>query len=97
MLIAVIDLTEAAQYPAHDLGQLGNRKRKGYGTLNTHWRTGCSANTSPTSNAALSAMRRTPQLGQKPHLLQLKATRLSAWQLSQRTRRKPCSRRPHLR
>lgn len=36
-------------------------------------------------------MRRTPQLGQKPRRLQLKATRCSAWQLSQRTRRKPCS------
>jgi hypothetical protein len=27
--------------------------------------------------------------------LQLKATRCSAWQPSQRTRRNPCSRRPH--
>lgn len=38
-----------------------------------------------------------PQLGQKPRRLQLNATRCSAWQLSQRTRRKPCSRRPHWR
>jgi hypothetical protein len=45
----------------------------------------------------LSAMRRAPQLGQKPRRLQLNATRCSVWQLSQRTRRKPCSRRPHLR
>ena len=69
MLIAVIGLKEAAQYPAHDLGQLANRKRKGYGTLNTHWRTGCSGKTSSTSSAALSAMRRAPQLGQNPRRL----------------------------
>nr|QQZ48174.1 hypothetical protein [Escherichia coli]QQZ48363.1 hypothetical protein [Escherichia coli] len=48
-------------------------------------------------NSALSAIRRAPQLGQKPRRLQLKATRCSAWQDSQRTRRKPCSSRPHWR
>ena len=58
---------------------LANRKRSGYGTLNTHWRTGCSGNTSSTSSAALSAMRRAPQLGEKLRLLQLNATKCSAW------------------
>ncbi len=58
---------------------------------------GCSGSTSSTSKAALSAIRRAPQLGQKPRRLQLKATRCSAWQDSQRTRRKPCSSRPHWR
>lgn len=48
-----------------------------------------------TSKAALSAIRRAPQLGQKPRRLQLKATKFSAWQVSHCTRRKPCSRRPH--
>jgi len=49
-------------------GRLANRKRKGYGKLNTHWRTGCSGKTSSTNRAALSAIRRAPQLGQKPRL-----------------------------
>lgn len=35
---------------------------------------GCSGSTSSTSKAALSAIRRAPQLGQKPRRLQLKAT-----------------------
>jgi hypothetical protein len=43
--------------------------------LNTHQRTGCSGKTSSTSGAALSAMRRAPQLGQQPRRLQLNATR----------------------
>ena len=38
-----------------------------------------------------------PQLGQNPLRLQLNATRRSAWQDSQRTRRNPCSRRPQRR
>jgi len=59
-------------------GRLANRKRNGYGKLNTHWRTGCEGKTSSTSRAALSAMRRAPQLGQKPRRLQLNATRRSA-------------------
>ena len=50
-------------------GRLVDRKRNGYGTLKTHWRTGCSENTSSTSSAALSAMRRAPQLGQKSRRL----------------------------
>jgi hypothetical protein len=70
-------------------------EHKGYGTLSTLWRTGCSEHTSSTSNAALSAIRQAPRLGQKPRRLQLMATRCSAWQPSQRTRRNPCSRRPH--
>ena len=44
-------------------------RHHGYGKLNTHWRTGCSGKTSSTSSAALSAMRRAPQLGQKPRCL----------------------------
>jgi hypothetical protein len=38
-------------------------------------------NTSSTSKAALSAMRRAPQLGRNPLRLQLKATRCSACQV----------------
>ena len=52
-------------------GRLGKRKCNGYGTFNTHWHTGYPGNTPSTSNAALSAMRRAPQLGQKPRRLQL--------------------------
>jgi hypothetical protein len=36
------------------------------------------------------APRPAPQLGQKPLRLQLKATKCSAWQVSQRTRRQIC-------
>ena len=97
MLIAVIDLMKPAQHPAYDLGQLANRKRKGYGTLNTHWRTGCSGKTSSTRSAPLYAIRRASQLGQKPRRLHENARRCSPWQLSQRTRRNPRSRRPHSR
>jgi hypothetical protein len=50
-------------------GLLANRKRKGYGKLSTHCRTGRGPNTSSTRCRALSAMRRAPQLGQKPALL----------------------------
>ena len=60
-------------------------------------RTGSSGSTLSVSSAALSVMRRAPQLGQKPRRLQLKATSRSAWQVVQRTRRKPCSSRPHFR
>jgi hypothetical protein len=41
-------------------------KVHGYGKLNTHCRTGCSGKTASTSNVALSAIRRAPQLGQNP-------------------------------
>ena len=58
--------------------------------------TGCGS-TSSTSNAALSAIRRAPQLGQKPRRLHENATSFSSWQEEQRTRRKPCSNLPHLR
>ena len=78
-------------------GSLANRNRKGCGTLGTHRRTGRSGNTSSTRWVALSAMRRAPQLGQNPRLLQLKATSRSARQPSQATRRKPCSSRPQAR
>ena len=50
-----------------------------------------------TSKAAPSAIRRAPQLGQKPRRLQLKTTSRSAWQSVQRTRKKRCSKRPHFR
>ena len=52
---------------------------------------------SSTSNAAVSAMRRAPQLGQIPRRLQLNATSFSALQDSHATRRNPCSSRPHFR
>ena len=48
------------------LGWLANRNLRGNGTLSTHWRMGSWGNTSSTSKAALSAIRRAPQLGQKP-------------------------------
>jgi hypothetical protein len=51
----------------------------------------------PPASLQSSAIRRAPQLGQKPRRLQLNATRCSAWQVSQRTRKKPCSKRPHRR
>lgn len=59
-------------------GQLANRNRSGNGTLSTHWRIGSCGKTLSTSRAALSGMRRAPQLGQKPRRLQLNATRCSA-------------------
>ncbi|MEA2257349.1 MAG: hypothetical protein QOJ51_174 [Acidobacteriaceae bacterium] len=46
---------------------------------------------------ALTHVAEKPQLGQNPRRLQLKATNFSAWQSVQRTRRKPCSSRPHFR
>jgi hypothetical protein len=39
-----------------------------------HWQKVCSGKTSFTSSAALSAMRRAPQLGHKPRRLRLNAT-----------------------
>ncbi len=78
-------------------GSRANRNRSANGTLSTHWRIGTRGSTSSTSSVAVSTMRLAPQLGQKPWRLQLNATRCSAWQLSQRTRRNPCSSRPHLR
>lgn len=75
-------------------GLLANRKRSGYGKLSTHCRTGHGPNTSSTRCRADSAMRRAPQLGQKPRRLQLNATRRSAWQCSHTTRTKPRSSTP---
>jgi len=51
--------------------------------------------TSSANSAALSAIRRAQQLGQKPRFLQLKATNFSSWQDSHRTLRNPFSSRPH--
>ncbi len=67
-----------AQHLAHDRRVAGKqeaqaRGNRGNGTLSTHWRTGRFGNTSSTNNAALSAIRLTPQLGQNPRRLQLKA------------------------
>jgi hypothetical protein len=67
-------------------GRLANKNLSGKGTLNTHCRIGLCGNTSSTSNAALSAIRRAPQLGQNPRFLQLNANNRSSWQVSQRTR-----------
>jgi hypothetical protein len=78
-------------------GSLANKNRNGNGTLSTHWRIGTSGSTSSTSNAAVPTMRRAPQLGHQPRRLQENATSFSAWHASQRTRRKPCSSRPHFR
>lgn len=75
-------------------GRVASRYRSANGSDNTHWRTGCCGRTSSTSSAAVSAIRRAPQLGQKPRRLQLNATSFSAWQASHLTRRKPCSSKP---
>ena len=64
---------------------------------NTQCRMGCSGRTCSTRWAAVSAMRRTPQLGQNPRRLQLNATSFSWRQASHLTRRNPYSRRPHFR
>jgi hypothetical protein len=72
-------------------GRVASRKRNAKGSDNAHCRSGLCGKSSSASSAALSAIRRAPQLGQTPRPLQLNATRFSAWQRSQRTRRKPCS------
>ena len=59
-------------------GSVANRKRSGNGTENTHWHMGSGGSTSSTSSAAVSTIRRAPQLGQKPRRLQLNATGRSA-------------------
>ena len=76
-------------------GRVTSRKRSAIGSEKTHWRSGRSGSISSASSAAVSAMRRAPQEGQKPRFLQLNATSFSAWHCSQRRRRKPYSSRPH--
>ena len=61
-------------------------------TENTHCRTGTSGSTWSTRCAARSAIRRPPQLGQKPRPLHENATRRSEWQVSQRNRANPAAR-----
>ena len=67
------------------------------GTLKTHWRTGTSGKTWSTRCAARSAMRRPPQLGQKPRPLHENATSRSVRQSPHRNRAKPPARNPHRR
>ncbi len=45
------------------LGRVASRYRSANGRDNTHWRTGYRGTTSSTTNAAVSAIRRAPQLG----------------------------------
>lgn len=61
------------RYPADDLGPAGKPESRWNGKLNNRRRTGCSDNPSSTNRAALSALRRAPQLGQQPRRLQLVA------------------------
>lgn len=44
------------------VGRMADKDRNGYGTLDIHWRIGCSDVTSSTSNAALSATHPAAQL-----------------------------------
>ena len=76
-------------------GSVASRSRSAKGNHNTLGRSGRSGSTSWASSAAVSAMRRPPHEGQNPRFLRLNATSFSARQPSQRTRRKPSSRRPH--
>ena len=62
------------------------------GTLKTHWRTGTSGNTWSTRCAARSAMRRPPQLGQKPRPLHENGTSRSVRQSPHWNRAKPPAR-----
>jgi len=59
-------------------GRVASRYRSAKGSDSAHWRIGCCGKTSSTSTAAVSAIRRAPQLGQKPRRLQLNATSFSA-------------------
>lgn len=64
------------------------------GRVRTHWRTGTSGSTWSTRCAARSAIRRPPQLGQKPRPWHEYATRRSVRQASHRKRAKPPARKP---
>ena len=66
-------------------------------TYRRDWRYGAAGRTRSTKCAAVSAMRRAVQLGQRPRPLQLNATTISSWQVWQRTRVKPCARMPQRR
>jgi len=55
-----------------------SRNRSAHGNDNTHLRSGLHGITSSTNSAALSAIRRAPQLGQNPRRLQRNATSFSA-------------------
>jgi hypothetical protein len=65
--------------------------------LSTHWRTGTRGSTPSTSRAALSVMRRPPQLGQKPRPLHENGTSRSSVHSVHRRRAKPCARIPQVR
>jgi predicted RNase H-like HicB family nuclease len=57
---------------------VASKNRNACGSESTHCRSGRSGNTSSANSAAVSAMRRPPQEGQKPRFLQLNATSFSA-------------------
>jgi hypothetical protein len=59
-------------------GSVASKNRSANGSESTHWRIGFSGNTSSTSSAAPSVIRRAPQEVQKPRRLQLNATSFSA-------------------
>jgi hypothetical protein len=76
---------------------LQQSQRTPCGTDNTHCRAGARGKMRSTRWAAVSAMRRPPQDGQKPRFLHENATTLAWPQRSQCTRMNPCSRIPHSR
>jgi hypothetical protein len=67
-------------------GSLASKKRNPNGSDSTHWRIGRRGSTSSTKSAAVSTIRRAPQLGQIALPLQLNATSFSAWHRSHLTR-----------
>lgn len=68
------DTVDDTQHATHGL-RAANRNRNWKGELNAHWRMDCSGSASSTSKDELSTIRHTPQLGQNPWCLQLKATK----------------------
>jgi hypothetical protein len=52
---------------------VASRNRSANGSDSTHWRSGFCGSTSSARSAAVSVIRRAPQLGQKPRRLQLNA------------------------
>ena len=79
------------------LGRTASSSRICTGKLITHCRMGFMGKTSSTRWIALSDIRRPPQLGQNPRLLQEKATKCSWLQDSHLALKNPWAKIPHLR
>jgi len=86
-LLEDVACDRAVHDPEHTSGSLASRKRNANGSDSTHWRIGRLGSTSSIKSAAISTIRRAPQLGQIARPLLLNATSFSAWQLSHFTRR----------